>query len=361
MKKYFLFTLSLFFLISSASSINLKWCYKKKFIVSGYYSPLPNQKFYYKGNYYEEIKLNWKWKITASGKKVFNGIIAAPKKYKFWTKIYFPFLKGVWIVEDRWSDIVEAGKRNNKYDRIDIWMGYWEKWLIRALSFGKRTLIGYVCPTTKKIKVGFDFNYFPIYTKRFFEITLWAVNLKKWRKDNWVKTLQKYLTLLGFFNKKYQTGFFWPITKKALCKYQIFYNLKNKKNCWIFDLQTRIFMKKQLIKKWFFSNKWYQNYIIPAQLLQTQLKELSFNRGFLLNEKNYKIKILQKYLKLLWYYNWPLNWIYTSQTAEAVYKFQKDYKIIKPNTNIKVLGYFGPKTRKKFKEVVFNYLKNNLK
>jgi hypothetical protein len=102
MKKIFImvFLVSLF---QSSFSIDLSWCYKKTFKVSAYYSPVAGQKFYYKWNYYKEIRLNGRWIQGASGKRVFNGMLAAGKKYKFWTKIYFPSLHGVWQVEDRWN------------------------------------------------------------------------------------------------------------------------------------------------------------------------------------------------------------------------------------------------------------------
>ena len=39
---------------------------EKYFIVTAYYSPLPNQKNYLKWGYFEDIKLNWDWKLTSS-------------------------------------------------------------------------------------------------------------------------------------------------------------------------------------------------------------------------------------------------------------------------------------------------------
>jgi peptidoglycan hydrolase-like protein with peptidoglycan-binding domain len=105
-------------------------------------------------------------------------------------------------------------------------------------------------------------------------------------------------------------------------------------------------MKQQLIKLGILPKNLYKTYIIPAKLKKqkelqkkqtiTHLK-LTFNRGFLLGEKNEKIKILQKYLKKLGFYKGPINGIYTKQTAEAVYKFQLKYNIIKGNENIRVL------------------------
>jgi hypothetical protein len=61
---------------------------KKKFIVTAYYSPLPNQSFYLKGSYEADIRLNGNGTHGASGKAVYVGMLAAPKTYPFGTKIY---------------------------------------------------------------------------------------------------------------------------------------------------------------------------------------------------------------------------------------------------------------------------------
>ena len=67
------------------------------FVVTAYYSPLPNQKYYYTGNYESEVKLNWNWTHWASWKEVFSWMLAAPKTYEFGTKVYLEWL-GVWEV-----------------------------------------------------------------------------------------------------------------------------------------------------------------------------------------------------------------------------------------------------------------------
>lgn len=113
------------------------------FVVTAYYSPLPNQEYYITGDYQKELRLNGQWIAWASGKGVFSGMIAAPWKYSFWTKIYLDWL-GIWSVEDRWWAIVPAGERWYSYDRIDVWMGYGDEWLRRANFWWKRKVYGYV-------------------------------------------------------------------------------------------------------------------------------------------------------------------------------------------------------------------------
>lgn len=116
---------------------------EKTFIVTAYYSPLPDQSFYLKGNFEAEKRLNGNGTNGASGKPVFPWMIAAPKTYAFGTHIFFPGL-GLGTVEDRGGAIVEAWGRGEPYDRIDIWMGYGEDGLKRALAWGRREVTGII-------------------------------------------------------------------------------------------------------------------------------------------------------------------------------------------------------------------------
>ncbi len=115
----------------------------QQFIVTAYYSPLPDQSFYLRWNYTAEKKLNGNGTNGASGVPVFTGMIAAPKWYNFGTKIYFEWL-GIWEVEDRGGAIITVGGWWQTYDRIDIWMGQGEAWLKRALIWWRRKVTGTV-------------------------------------------------------------------------------------------------------------------------------------------------------------------------------------------------------------------------
>jgi len=120
------------------------------FIVTAYYSPLPNQKNYLKGNYEDEIRLNGNGTHGASGKGVFSGMLAAPAKYGFGTKIYLEGL-GIGEVADRGGAIVAAGKRGYENDRIDVWMGYGDEGLKRALYWGKRKVKGSIVSASSAV------------------------------------------------------------------------------------------------------------------------------------------------------------------------------------------------------------------
>ncbi|EKE29735.1 MAG: hypothetical protein ACD_2C00110G0010 [uncultured bacterium (gcode 4)] len=115
----------------------------KKFYVTAYYSPLPDQQFYLRWNFADEVKLNWEGKNWASWKAVHPWMLAAPKSYAFWTKIFLEWV-WIWTVEDRWWAIVWSWSRGYDADRIDVWMGYGDEWLKRALTWWKRAVYGRV-------------------------------------------------------------------------------------------------------------------------------------------------------------------------------------------------------------------------
>lgn len=112
--------------------------YTKTFTISAYYSPLPCQNRYATGSYEADIRLNGRGVRGADGSPVYPGMVAAPKSYDFGTKMEIPGI-GIVAVHDRGGAIV-TGNGVNSYDRLDIWMGYGDKGLTRALNWGKRTM-----------------------------------------------------------------------------------------------------------------------------------------------------------------------------------------------------------------------------
>lgn len=113
--------------------------FTQKFLISAYYSPLPNQVKYATGSYAGDIRLNGDGVKAADGTVVYPGMVAAPKSYAFGTKMYIPGV-GTVAVHDRGGAIVHAGERGNSYDRLDVWMGHGDAGLKRALKWGKRTV-----------------------------------------------------------------------------------------------------------------------------------------------------------------------------------------------------------------------------
>ena len=139
-------------LIVSTKAENEEYRY---FVVTAYYSPLPDQNYYLTWDYQREKRLNGQGIAWASGKPVFSGMLAAPANYRFWTKIELDGI-WVWVVEDRWGAIVPAWNRGYQHDRIDIWVWYGDEGLRRALYWGKRTIRGRVVSNTRETSINIE-------------------------------------------------------------------------------------------------------------------------------------------------------------------------------------------------------------
>jgi peptidoglycan hydrolase-like protein with peptidoglycan-binding domain/3D (Asp-Asp-Asp) domain-containing protein len=113
--------------------------YNHTFTITAYYSPLPCQDYYTTGSYEGDKRLNGNGVAGADGTAVFPGMIAAPKVYSFGTKMNIPGV-GTVAVHDRGGAILAGGGREGVYDRLDIWMGYGDVGLKRALTWGRRTV-----------------------------------------------------------------------------------------------------------------------------------------------------------------------------------------------------------------------------
>lgn len=112
--------------------------YTKTFTITAYYSPLPCQDRYVTGSFEGDKRLNGNGTNGADGTPVYPGMIAAPKTYAFGTKMFIPGI-GVTAVHDRGGAIVASGTPG-VHDRLDIWMGFGDKGLNRALQWGKRSV-----------------------------------------------------------------------------------------------------------------------------------------------------------------------------------------------------------------------------
>ncbi len=206
------------------------------FFLTAYYSPLPWQKRYTTWSYYWDIRLNWWWKKTASWKKVFEWILAWPRNYNYWTKIEFEWL-GVWVVEDRGWAIVNKWERWHEYDRIDVWMWYWDEWLERALKWWKRKVKWKVVPETRALTMQFGNSVVNKYKNL-------TVNAENPKKDNVIK-LQELLTKVKIYSWTIDWKF--NSVKNELIKYQIdkkIISSRNSDNAWYFWNKTYVALRK---------------------------------------------------------------------------------------------------------------------
>ena len=184
------------------------------FIITAYYSPLPDQLNYITGTYNGDITLNGDGKHTSSGREVFAGLFAWPKNYSFGTKIYIEWM-GVGDIEDRGGAIVNAGDKGHIADRIDIWMGYGDEWLQRALKWGQRTVTGEVLENYFQSNIEFQNSlltpYYPI-----------ELNPET-SSDLQVESMQKLFTQLGYYSGEIDGNY--TSFKDAVVNFQIQNNI----------------------------------------------------------------------------------------------------------------------------------------
>ncbi len=175
----------------------------RTFTITGYYSPLPNQNLYLTGSYKAEIRLNGSGIAGADGTPVYPGMIAAPRSFAFGTKIKIPGL-GVGMVNDRGGAIVEKGERDlAKHDRLDIWMGYGDEGLRRALSFGVQHIDCVMYGGDAPVQVGMNFSVPPMLNEivDFPDRTNFSQNFSNGSRGNGVKDLQRALRDVGFYER----------------------------------------------------------------------------------------------------------------------------------------------------------------
>jgi len=320
------------------------------FIVTAYYSPLPNQDYYLKGNYEAEKRLNWKWIRWASWKKVFSGMLAAPKNYNFWTKIYLEWL-WIWEVADRGGAIVNAGKRWYNYDRIDVWMWYWDEWLRRALYWGKRRVKGTYVNYNSKITLNYHNIASPNWTTSWYKSTpsifniwiwIWSekniiIKLQKFLKDIWIYKWQldwKYNKLL--IDNIYQ----FQINNKLIRKWTLYW-------AWYWGTKTRKLILKKF-QRWDFEKK------ITIKNSKKENNKLKIFKSPVRKES--EIKELQNILIELNLYSWKKTWKY-KDLIKSITKYQLNKKLISYNWEVWT-WYFWPKTRLSLKKDYIIFIKD---
>lgn len=331
----------------------------KKFIVTAYYSPLPNQNFYLRWNFEDEVILNWEWKRWASGKEVYPWMLAAPKTYKFWTKIYLDWV-GIWTVDDRWWAIVGSWSRWYDWDRIDIWMWYWDEWLKKALTWWKRTVYWRIVSTNNEDSLpSIALENFKIWkidfqslknaqlvwknssinkitlnnlvvpnniseatnkeTIKYFQTILSNLWFYKWDIDwNYSDLIDKAILNFQLENNIVKTSkdrgawYYWPKTKQVLNeKYLVFLN------------QEKIRIAKEKQEK--------ENLLAIENQVQSLVKEFWTPKE---NEVWIHVRKLQKTLKYLGYFDWKDTAIFGKLTKESILKYQIDKWLVTKSSDI---------------------------
>lgn len=309
------------------------------FVITAYYSPLPDQIRYTTWSYSGDIRLNGGWVTTASGNWVFPGLLAGPANYPFGTKIYFEWY-GIWAIEDRGGAIVKAGERGHSYDRIDIWMGYGDEGLTRALSWGTRTIKWKIVVPSADVSLNFWESTIGTLTKL-------SVNPESSTTQD-VKTLQEILSKAELYT--------WEIDGDYNSIQEILID---------FQVNNNVIASRDDISAW-----WYGPKTIAAlrtvygNNTTTLIEEdIELFKNFNHKEASEKYKIILEYwdlqvtpesstqtvqelqnlLSILWEYNWSIDGNYSSVESSLI-SLQKKIGLIEKSDDWGA-WYFWNKTK----------------
>ena len=318
----FIFTSQFF--ITNNSQADFTW--ERIFIVTAYYSPLPNQKQYSYSTYYnryrtfeEEKTLQWEGHTTASWKPVAAGLLAWPKNYPFGTKIYFEWF-WVWAIEDRWWAIVNAWVRWHEYDRIDIWMWYGDEWLMRAKKWWSRTVKWKIVDSSSQI------------TLKFWEDILEGYENLKVNPDNKdpieVKLLQELFTKLWLYDWKLDWRY--SSIEDVLIKFQI----ESKAISWVNAPDAWYYWPKTVVA----ILKKYGSTPLIKEERNPELIEISEKVKIILefwdltldwdNPEKENVEKIQELFTKLELYSWEIDWNYDS-IKNYIISFQKTAWLIR--------------------------------
>lgn len=354
---------------------------KKLYIVTAYYSPLPDQKVYLRWSYEADIKLNWAWIAWASWKNVFPGMLAAPKSYNFWTKIFLEWF-WVWEVSDRWWAIISINNWESKVDRIDIWMWKWEEWLKRALQWGKRKINGY--NVSNDTEVSIDLNKFPAPDSAIKSLSKesWILSENVWINSpiEKIKELQTTLKEMWFY--------FWDIDwiysdnlKNWIANYQLkewLIDSISDMRAWYTWVKTRTSIKTNFA---FYKKNNDEKILLVKQEEERQkklaqakaekkakvekeiIKKVDDHIASIWTpedwETSLEVRNLQKTMKLLWYFDDKDTAIFWEKTKQSIINYQLDKWIIKDESS-KNAWIIDNKTLAKIKEDLTNKIKANI-
>lgn len=315
--------------------------YTKTFVITGYYSPLPDQSFYVTGSYESDKRLNGNGTNGADGTEVYPGMIAAPREFAFGTKMTIPGI-GTVAVHDRGGAI--------KQNRLDIWMGKGEVGLARALAWGKRSVSVTVYGVDNSIAENVTIDQLALaslsaYKTRYSAkqtVSAPSVTYKDIAYgDNGdeVRLLQEYLTLLDYFDET-PTGYFGESTRDAVTQFQIDTNViqsKDETGSGVFGPKTREMFRAQLEK-----NRIEELEKVPTEnLYKGKVSQAVQDLNYFLNQFGYLAKLESTSTK------------FDSVTEEALKRFQFDLDIIKTDKDVGT-GSYGPKTQSVLKKLVEN-------
>lgn len=365
---------------ANAEESSVGYPYTHTFTISAYYSPLPCQQRYHMGSYEAEIRMNGSGVRGADGTSVFPGMVAAPKTYAFGTKMHIPGV-GIVSVHDRGGAIVASNGANGVYDRLDVWMGYGDKGLERALSWGKRTVNVVVYGQNDSLSEQIELdNYSPeeakadqcssgysapepqatdvdtqvdgtapevaADSKSTAALSLHTRDLAFGDNGSHVSELQEELVRLNYYRGPI-TGYYGEVTEHAVFKFQQSLGIVTQKadnGAGIFGPKTREIVvqivadrnsSRQLIAQT--TESFNSSYVADLEGKVFLAGELQFGMS------GPEVEKLQFFLKKTGYLNADTTQYFGYQTKDAVLRFQFDKKIIASEAD-RGAGRVGPST-----------------
>lgn len=313
----------------STSTSPTTFPYKKVFVISSYYSPLPGQSRYATGSFEGDVRLNGEGVHSADGSKVYPGMAAAPKTYPFGTKLEIPGV-GIVAVHDRGGAII-----NN---RLDLWMGEGEEGLRRALAWGLRSMEVTVYGIDESIKEHVSFNGLPLASlltstpqlmREAVESIVFGDN------GDHVRALQNVLKRLGHFEGEI-TGFFGEETTTALKQFQKAVGIikdDDENGAGVFGPRTRAAFEEMIVDK------------------KREAIELVPMRTFKIGESADDVKNLIHLLQIFGYLQNTKATTFTIEVRDALTRLQIDLGLVVSSRD-KAAGYIGPKTQDALKQFV---------
>jgi peptidoglycan hydrolase-like protein with peptidoglycan-binding domain len=337
--------------------------YDATFVISAYYSPLPNQRVYFRGSYEADVRLNGNGTNGADGTQVYPGMLAAPKTYPFGMKIEIPGL-GVGAIHDRGGAIVVAGERAiATHDRLDVWMGRGEAGLARALQWGVRTVHAKVYPASHTIAESFTL---PTTGSTF------LADLSLGDSGDDVLRLQNELKTYGYFRDPVD-GFFDDATATAVLGYQLARKIvaaADDSGAGIFGTKTRESLNSEIFQRsWTPPNSLLiatanaASGVSVSQNLTTSSATSSpktattssassrFPATLSLGDRGDLVREMQIALTEAGFYECEVNGIYDEKMEDCVFGFQSENEILASRDEFGA-GFFGEKTREKLTAVL---------
>lgn len=304
--------------------------YTKTFIISAYYSPLLGQNKYVTGSYDGDVRLNGEGVHSADGSLVYPGMIAAPKSYPFGTKMNIPGI-GIVAVHDRGGAIVHAGERNQAYDRLDVWMGYGDTGLARALRWGRRTVevTVYGIDDTLKEEVyleGYSEAEKYVQSSLASEPSPFAEDLSYGNQGENVAKLQESLKKLDYYHGS--------ITQ--------IYDSSTQDSVIGFQMDSEIIDDALDFGAGYFGPQSRQALASALQQFEEELQKNLPKANLGRDDAGDEVKKLQEALRKLGY-DVNINGVYDDKTVNAIFEFQKTNEILESEDQFGA-GYFGPRT-----------------